>query len=208
MNNRRRKKTTPEEGPFLFSEEEMAGLIEKVTIVEPTETPPPAQPSAANEVAPLDDDRMIAEMVAVIRRLADMDAGRVRLIALMTTALGQQGINLRQTYNVPAVSPSPLTGYELAGMVLLHFHAGFPPDEGQFANALCAPLSESQGENQRNGIIKSSERTKKPTNHSRPILSIIATHQNKTTWKHSTTSYPTTSPCWSISLPHGASRAR
>lgn len=126
MNNRRRKKTTAEEGPFLFSEEEMAGLIEKVTIVEPTETPPPVQPSAANDVAPLDDDRMIAEMVAVIRRLTDMDAGRVRLIALMTTALGQQGINLRQTYNVPAVSPSPLTGYELAAWCYCTFMQAFP----------------------------------------------------------------------------------
>ena len=126
MNNRRRKKTTPEEGPFLFSEEEMAGLIEKVTIVKPTETPPPVQLSAANEVAPLDDDRMIAEMVAVIRRLADMDAGRVRLIALMTTALGQQGINLRQTYNVPAVSPSPLTGYELTAWCYCTFMQAFP----------------------------------------------------------------------------------
>lgn len=186
----------------------MAGLIEKVTIVEPTETPPPAQPSTANEVAPLDDDRMIAEMVAVIRRLADMDAGRVRLIALMTTALGQQGINASADLQRASRQSVAAHGLRVGGMVLLHFHAGIPTDENQFANALCAPLSESQGENQRNGIIKSSERTKKPASHSRPILSIIATHQNKTTWKHSTTSYPTTSPCWSISSPHGASRAR
>src|SRR5574344_323969 len=81
MAPRKRKKAPVGEGLFMFSEEEMAGNIENVTIVKAPESAKTNKSSIVNnEVSetkaepqqpvaePLSDDRMIAEMGSVLRQ--------------------------------------------------------------------------------------------------------------------------------------------
>ena len=134
MAPRKRKKAPVDEGLFLFSEEEMAGKIENVTIVqtpEPvkTEEPPKENTETVSEKTVKESfshDRMIAEMAAVLRQMVSMDESKIRLIALTTTMKGQQGLDLNETYCIPAVSDSEISGYELAAWCYCSFMAAFP----------------------------------------------------------------------------------
>jgi hypothetical protein len=123
----------------LFTEEDMAGKIENVTVMtapvpeaivdaEQPEHDAESSPAAPSPVAeePLDDDRMIAEMAGVLRQLSRMDAGKVRQIALTATAACQQGVDLQGTYRIPAIGDETLNGYQMAAWLYCSFMKGFP----------------------------------------------------------------------------------
>lgn len=139
MAPRKRKKAPVGEGLFMFSEEEMAGNIENVTIVKTPESAKTNKSSIVNnEVSetkaepqqpvaePLSDDRMIAEMGSVLRQMVSMDEGKIRLIAITTTMKGQLGLDLNKTYQVPVLRDSEITGYELAAWCYCSFMEAFP----------------------------------------------------------------------------------
>lgn len=157
MAGRKRKKTIVDEGPFLFSEEEMAGKIENVTIVQASQKakvvdtpqdstvvsdPDVNTPSPTSELS--SDDRMVEEMTKVLREMSYMDISRIRLIALTTTMKGQQGVDLNESYNIPAIKNEDITGYELAAWCYCSFMEAFPqmkdklqmPYENQYIRAM------------------------------------------------------------------------
>lgn len=112
----------------------MAGKIENVTIVQ---SPTPAIidiPSADDKETPAQslseeafhDERMVAEMESVLQKMAMMDESHIRLIALTTTMMGQEGLDLNKSYQVPAVRDTDLTGYELAAWCYCSFMHAFP----------------------------------------------------------------------------------
>ena len=79
MASRKRKKVI-DEGPFLFSEEEMLGMIENVTIIQTPEPPKETKPSENVEVSETNvessaslelssDERMISTMTEVLRQM-------------------------------------------------------------------------------------------------------------------------------------------
>ena len=136
----RKRHTVPiNEGLFLFDDKEMVGQIETVSMVyapEPSEVEIPSKEnygesfgsteSKHSEAEIIDDYRMITEMKSVLRQMSKYDAGKIRLISLMTTAMCQQGIDFKETYQVPAVRNSALTGYELAAWCYCSFMHAFP----------------------------------------------------------------------------------
>ncbi len=134
MATRKRKKITVNESLSLFSEEEMAGKIENVTIVQ---SPTPAIvdiPSAEDKEAStpslseetFNDERMVEEMVTAMQKMEMMDESHIRLIALTSTMMGQEGLDLNKAYQVPAVRDTDLTGYELAAWCYCSFMHAFP----------------------------------------------------------------------------------
>ncbi|SFG18062.1 hypothetical protein [Prevotella sp. KH2C16] len=114
MQRRKTRKTKTDTSLSLFSAEEMAGRITQVR-----ETASPATP-------PFDDDRMIAEMAAVLRQISRMDADSVRSIALTATAASQGGIDLQGSYRLPSVSEGTLDGYRLGAWLYCSFLEAFP----------------------------------------------------------------------------------
>jgi len=123
----------------LFSEEDMAGKAENVTVVmapapeaiadaeelEREKKSLPASPLPVAE-ASLDEDRMIAEMAGVLRQLSRMDAGKVRQIALTATAACQKKVDLQGTYRIPAIGDETLNGYQMAAWLYCSFMKSFP----------------------------------------------------------------------------------
>lgn len=138
MATRKRKKAIVDEGPFLFSEEEMIGKIENVTIIHTSEQENVDEPSEdnnkQNEVVEsvssndtsFSDDRMVAEMTTVLRKMATMDSKKIRLIAFTTTVQGQQGLDLNATYSIPSICDTDISGYELAAWCYCSFMSAFP----------------------------------------------------------------------------------
>lgn len=115
MQRRKNRKKQTDASLSLFSEEEMAGRITQVR-----ETGNAADPS------PFDDDRMIAEMASVLRRISRMDTARVRSIALMATAALQGGIDLQADYQLPSIAEGTLDGYRLGAWLYCSFLEAFP----------------------------------------------------------------------------------
>lgn len=134
----RKRKKQVEEGPFLFSEEEMIGKIEKVTIIQAPESVQAEEPSIDIEntdvqtgttpsvIEPFSDDRMVEVMTDVLRKMALMDKSKIRLIAFTTTVQGQQGLDLNAMYSVPAIRDTEIIGYEVAAWCYCSFIEAFP----------------------------------------------------------------------------------
>lgn len=83
MASRKRKKVI-DEGPFLFSEEEMLGMIENVTIIQTPEPPKETKPSENVEVSETkvessaslelsSDERIVVAMTNVLWQMKHMD---------------------------------------------------------------------------------------------------------------------------------------
>ena len=145
MAPRKRKKKQIDEGPFLFSEEEMLGMIENVTIIqtpEPQKEPKPlehsevppeslteetrtnVEPSANVELS--SDERMISVMTEVLRKMSYMSKSDIRRIAFTITVVCEQGMELNKQYDIPIISDSEITGYELAAWCYCTFMESFP----------------------------------------------------------------------------------
>lgn len=139
MATRKRHTVKVDESLLLFGEMEMEGQIDNVSMVyapEPSEVEIASKENNEESVGNteskhsaaeiIDDHRMIVEMKSVLRQMIKYDAGKIRLISLMTTAMCQQGINFEGTYQVPVVRDSALTGYELAAWCYCSFIQAFP----------------------------------------------------------------------------------
>ena len=139
MASRKRKKVI-DEGPFLFSEEEMLGMIENVTIIQTPEPPKETKPSENVEVSETkvessaslelsSDERMISTMTEVLRQMSYMTKSDIRRIAFTITVVCEQGMDLNKMYNIPVIQECEITGYELAAWcyyvhVSVHINAG------------------------------------------------------------------------------------
>ena len=136
MASRKRKKVI-DEGPFLFSEEEMLGMIENVTIIQTPEPPKETKPSENVEVSETkvessaslelsSDERMISTMTEVLRQMSYMTKSDIRRIAFTITVVCEQGMDLNKMYNIPVIQESEITGYELAAWCYCTFMESFP----------------------------------------------------------------------------------
>lgn len=137
MAPRKRKKKQIDEGPFLFSEEEMLGMIENVTIIETPEPSKEATPSDNVEetvtnventasVELSSDERMISTMAEVLRQMSYMTKSETRRIAFTITVVCEQGMELNKQYDIPIISDSEISGYELAAWCYCTFMESFP----------------------------------------------------------------------------------
>lgn len=147
MSPRKRKKKQIDEGPFLFSEEEMLGMIENVTVIQAPETPKEAKPSknavvqsepeaSADEPetktitsASMDlstDERMISVMTEVLRKLSFLSKSEIRRVAFTITLVCEQGMDLNKLYNIPVIQEGEISGYELAAWCYCTFMESFP----------------------------------------------------------------------------------
>ena len=137
MAPRKRKKKQIDEGPFLFSEEEMLGMIENVTIIQAQEPPKETNPSdnadktetkvensASVELS--SDERMISTMTEVLRQMSFMTKSEIRRIAFTITVVCEQGLDLNKMYNIPVIQEGEITGYELAAWCYCTFMESFP----------------------------------------------------------------------------------
>ena len=136
MASRKRKKVI-DEGPFLFSEEEMLGMIENVTIILTPEPPKETKPSENVEVSETkvessasvelsSDERMISTMTEVLRQMSYMTKSDIRRIAFTITVVCEQGMDLNKMYNIPVIQECEITGYELAAWCYCTFMSAFP----------------------------------------------------------------------------------
>ena len=136
MASRKRKKVI-DEGPFLFSEEEMLGMIENVTIIQTPEPPKETKPSENVEVSETkvessaslelsSDERMISTMTEVLRQMSYMTKSDIRRIAFTITVVCEQGMDLNKMYNIPVIQECEITGYELAAWCYCPFMSAFP----------------------------------------------------------------------------------
>ena len=136
MASRKRKKVI-DEGPFLFSEEEMLGMIENVTIIQTPEPPKETKPSENVEVSETkvessaslelsSDERMISTMTEVLRQMSYMTKSDIRRIAFTITVVCEQGMDLNKMYNIPVIQECEITGYELAAWCYWTFMSAFP----------------------------------------------------------------------------------
>lgn len=146
MASRKRKKVI-DEGPFLFSEEEMLGMIENVTIIqtpEPLKETKPSdnasflptsdtlaeeserkeEPSANLELS--SDEKMISTMTEVLRQMSYMTKSDIRRIAFTITVVCEQGMDLNKMYSIPVIQEGEITGYELAAWCYCTFMESFP----------------------------------------------------------------------------------
>ena len=136
MASRKRKKVI-DEGPFLFSEEEMLGMIENVTIIQTPEPPKETKTSdnaekpetkventASVEIS--SDERMISTMTEVLRQMSYMTKSDIRRIAFTITVVCEQGMDLNKMYNIPVIQEGEITGYELAAWCYCTFMESFP----------------------------------------------------------------------------------
>lgn len=143
----RKRKKQIDEGPFLFSEEEMLGMIENVTIIQTPEPPKKTNPldnakvptateavteetetkfeSSAN-VELSSDERMISVMTEVLRKMSYMSKSDIRRIAFTITVVCEQGMDLNKMYNIPVIQEGEITGYELAAWCYSTFMESFP----------------------------------------------------------------------------------
>ena len=135
MASRKRKKVI-DEGPFLFSEEEMLGMIENVTIIQTPEPPKETKPSENVEVSETkvessaslelsSDERMISTMTEVLRQMSYMTKSDIRRIAFTITVVCEQGMDLNKMYNIPVIQECEITGYELAAWCYCTFMSAF-----------------------------------------------------------------------------------
>ena len=136
MASRKRKKVI-DEGPFLFSEEEMLGMIENVTIIQTPEPPKETKPSENVEVSETkvessaslelsSDERMISTMTEVLRQMSYMTKSDIRRIAFTITVVCEQGMDLNKMYSIPVIQEGEITGYELAAWCYCTFMESFP----------------------------------------------------------------------------------
>ena len=136
MASRKRKKVI-DEGPFLFSEEEMLGMIENVTITQTPEPPKETKPAENVEVSETkvessaslelsSDERMISTMTEVLRQMSYMTKSDIRRIAFTITVVCEQGMDLNKIYNIPVIQEGEITGYELAAWCYCTFMESFP----------------------------------------------------------------------------------
>ena len=136
MASRKRKKVI-DEGPFLFSEEEMLGMIENVTIILTPEPPKETKPSENVEVSETkvessaslelsSDERMISTMTEVLRQMSYMTKSDIRRIAFTITVVCEQGMDLNKMYSIPVIQEGEITGYELAAWCYCTFMESFP----------------------------------------------------------------------------------
>ena len=137
MAPRKRKKKQIDEGPFLFSEEEMLGMIENVTIIQ-TPEPPKETKTSDNAEKPetkvenpasvelSSDEKMISTMTEVLRQMSFMSKSEIRRIAFTITVVCEQGLDLNKMYNIPVIQESEITGYELAAWCYCTFMESFP----------------------------------------------------------------------------------
>ena len=136
MASRKRKKVI-DEGPFLFSEEEMLGMIENVTIIQTPEPPKETKPSENVEVSETkvessaslelsSDERIVVAMTNVLWQMKHMDKSQIRRIAFSITVMCQQGLELNRSYSVPVIQDDELSGYELAAWCYCTFMSAFP----------------------------------------------------------------------------------
>ena len=136
MASRKRKKVI-DEGPFLFSEEEMLGMIENVTIILTPEPPKETKHSENVEVSETkvensasveisSDERMISTMTEVLRQMSYMTKSDIRRIAFTITVVCEQGMDLNKMYNIPVIQECEITGYELAAWCYCTFMSAFP----------------------------------------------------------------------------------
>lgn len=135
MASRKRKKVI-DEGPFLFSEEEMLGMIENVTIIQTPEPPKETKPSENVEVpetkvessASLElssDERLVVAMTNVLWQMKHMDKSQIRRIAFSITVMCQQGLELNKSYSVPVIQDEEMSGCELAAWCYCTFMSAF-----------------------------------------------------------------------------------
>lgn len=135
MASRKRKKVI-DEGPFLFSEEEMLGMIENVTIIQTPEPPKETKPSENVEVsetkvessASLElstDERIVVAMTNVLWQMKHMDKSQIRRIAFSITVMCQQGLELNKSYSVPVIQDEEMSGCELAAWCYCTFMSAF-----------------------------------------------------------------------------------
>ena len=133
----RKRKKVIDEGPFLFSEEEMLGMIENVTIIQTPEPPKETKPSENVEVSETkvessaslelsSDERMISTMTEVLRQMSYMTKSDIRRIAFTITVVCEQGMDLNKMYNIPVIQECEITGYELAAWCYCTFMSAFP----------------------------------------------------------------------------------
>ena len=136
MASRKRKKVI-DEGPFLFSEEEMLGMIENVTIIQTPEPPKETKPSENVEVSETkvessaslelsSEERMISTMTEVLRQMSYMPKSDIRRIAFTITVVCEQGMDLNKMYSIPVIQEGEITGYELAAWCYCTFMESFP----------------------------------------------------------------------------------
>ena len=136
MASRKRKKVI-DEGPFLFSEEEMLGMIENVTIIQTPEPPKETKPSENVEVSETkvessaslelsSEERMISTMTEVLRQMSYMTKSDIRRIAFTITVVCEQGMDLNKMYSIPVIQEGEITGYELAAWCYCTFMESFP----------------------------------------------------------------------------------
>lgn len=146
MASRKRKKVI-DEGPFLFCEEEMLGMIENVTIIQTPEPPKETKPLDNVEVPPTSeslaeesehkeepsanlelssDERMISTTTEVLRQMSYMPKSDIRRIAFTITVVCEQGMDLNKMYSIPVRQEGEITGYELAAWCYCTFMESFP----------------------------------------------------------------------------------
>lgn len=136
MASRKRKKVI-DEGPFLFSEEEMLGMIENVTIIQTPEPPKETKPSENVEVSETkvessaslelsSDERIVVAMTNVLWQMKHMDKSQIRRIAFSITVMCQQGLELNKSYSVPVIQDEEMSGCELAAWCYCTFMSAFP----------------------------------------------------------------------------------
>lgn len=136
MASRKRKKVI-DEGPFLFSEEEMLGMIENVTIIQTPEPPKETKPSENVEVSETkvessaslelsSDERIVVAMTNVLWQMKHMDKSQIRRIAFSITVMCQQGLELNNSYSVPVIQDEEMSGCELAAWCYCTFMSAFP----------------------------------------------------------------------------------
>ena len=147
MAPRKRKKKQIDEGPFLFSEDEMLGMIENVTIIQTPEPQKETNPSDIVEVPTVteavieeaetkvessanvelsSDERMIIVMTEVLRNISYMSKSDIRRIAFTITVVCEQGMDLNKMYSIPVIQEGEITGYELAAWCYCTFMESFP----------------------------------------------------------------------------------
>ena len=133
----RKRKKVIDEGPFLFSEEEMLGMIENVTIIQTPEPPketktsdnaekPEAKVETSASLELSSDERMISTMTEVLRQMSYMTKSDIRRIAFTITVVCEQGMDLNKIYNIPVIQEGEITGYELAAWCYCTFMESFP----------------------------------------------------------------------------------
>lgn len=153
---RKRKKQVVDEGPFLFSEEEMSGMITNVAIIETPVTEKVEEPLSVTvethidsvtdtvteveseyvsdpvvvSVQPVEelttDERIVVAMTDVLWQMMHMDKSQIRRIAFSITVMCQQGLELNRSYSVPVIQDDELSGYELAAWCYCTFMSAFP----------------------------------------------------------------------------------